>query len=95
MSFPCTARGGLVDEAAAAAALVSGKLGGLGTDVLASEPARADNPLLTAPNTLITPHMAWATLRARQNIVDIMAANISAFLAGKPQNLINQPLHKK
>lgn len=90
-----TARGGLVDEAAAAAALVSGKLGGLGTDVLASEPARADNPLLTAPNTLITPHMAWATLRARQNIVDIMAANISAFLAGKPQNLINQPLHKK
>lgn len=83
-----TARGGLVDEQAAAAALWSGKLGGFGTDVLAVEPPEAGNPLLSAPNTLITPHMAWATRKARQNIVDIMAANISSFLAGKPQNLL-------
>lgn len=86
-----TARGGLVDEKAAADALKSGKLGGLGTDVLAYEPPRPDNPLLTAPNTLITPHMAWATVRARQNIIRIMAANIRAFLAGKPQNALNRP----
>lgn len=84
-----TARGGLVDEAAAAAALKSGQLGGLGTDVLSAEPPDMENPLLTAPNTLITPHMAWATARARQNIINIMAENIRAFLAGRPQNLIN------
>lgn len=83
-----TARGGLVDEEATAKALSSGKLGGLGTDVLGKEPPDAANPLLKAPNTLITPHMAWATKRARQKIIDIMAENISAFLSGKPQNTV-------
>lgn len=84
-----TARGGLVDEQAAAQALACGQLGALGTDVLSVEPPAADNPLLTAPNTLITPHMAWATVNARQNIIDIMADNISAFLQGSPINRVN------
>lgn len=84
-----TARGGLVAEKAVADALVSGKLAGFGADVLSSEPPHPDNPLLEAPNTLLTPHMAWATKRARQKIIDIMAANISAFFAGEPQNTIN------
>lgn len=84
-----TARGGLVDEIAVADALHAGKLGGFGTDVLSSEPPEPGNPILHAPRTLITPHMAWATTRARQNIIDIMAANIRAFFAGKPQNLVN------
>lgn len=83
-----TARGSLVDEQAAARALENGKLAGLGTDVLEVEPPADDNPLLHAPNTLITPHMAWATVRARQKIIDIMAQNIQAFLDGKPQNQI-------
>lgn len=83
-----TARGGLVDERAVASALESGQLGGLGTDVMAIEPPDDSNPLFRTPNTLITPHMAWATLHARQNIVDIMAGNISAWLAGRPVNVI-------
>lgn len=83
-----TARGDLVDENDAAHALRSGQLGALGTDVLSSEPPDASNPLLEAPNTLITPHMAWATPRARQNIINIMAANIEAFLKGDPINTV-------
>ena len=84
-----TSRGPLVDEAAAAAALKSGQLGGLGTDVLSEEPPKADNPLLTAPNTLITPHIAWATTRARQNIIDLTAENIRRWSAGTPVNVVN------
>lgn len=83
-----TARGGLVDEAAAAEALASGHLGGLGTDVLSVEPPTPENPLLKAPNTLITPHIAWATHRSRQNIINIMGENIAAFEAGKPINIV-------
>lgn len=85
-----TARGALVDEKAVAEALRSGKLGGFGADVLCSEPPDKDNPLLSAPNVLLTPHMAWATARARQNIIDIMAKNIKAFLDGKAINRINE-----
>lgn len=84
-----TSRGPLVDEAAVAAALESGQLGGLGTDVLSEEPPRADNPLLSAPNTLITPHIAWATTRARQNIIDLTAENIRRWQAGTPVNVVN------
>lgn len=83
-----TARGALVDEYACAEALISGQLAGLGTDVLSHEPPGADNPLLSAPNTLITPHMAWATKRARQKIVEIMAENIRGFINGNPQNVL-------
>lgn len=84
-----TARGPLVDENACAAALRSGQLGGLGTDVLEQEPPAADNPLFTAPNTLITPHIAWATTRARQNIIDLTAKNIRAWQTGQPINVVN------
>lgn len=83
-----TARGGLVDEEAVASGLCKGKLGGFGADVLDPEPPRLDNLLMQAPNTLITPHIAWATNRARQKIIDIMAANIRAFLAGEAKNLV-------
>ncbi|MEG1609632.1 MAG: D-2-hydroxyacid dehydrogenase [Bilophila sp.] len=83
------ARGALLDEQAVAAALLSGKLGGLGADVLSVEPVRADNPLLTCPNTLLTPHIAWATLAARRNITRIMAENLAAWLAGEPRSVVN------
>ena len=84
-----TARGPLVDEAAAAEALKSGQLRGLGTDVLSKEPPSRDNPLLSAPNTLITPHIAWATVKARQNIIDLTAENIRRWQEGTPVNVVN------
>lgn len=86
-----TARGGLMDARAVADALATGKIAGLGTDVLPAEPPHEDDPLLGAPNALLTPHMAWATLRARQRIVDVMAENIRLFFANCPQNLIAGP----
>ncbi|MDR1777554.1 MAG: D-2-hydroxyacid dehydrogenase [Desulfovibrio sp.] len=84
-----TARGGLVNEAAAAKALKSGKLGALGTDVLSVEPPPASNPLLKAPNTVITPHIAWATNKARQNIITLTAENIHRWKQGTPVNVVN------
>lgn len=85
-----TARGPLINEADAAAALHSGELGGLGADVLSVEPPLPGNPLLKAPNTLITPHIAWATLRARRNMMRIATQNVRAFLAGKPESVVNK-----
>ena len=73
----------------AAIRLHSGKLGGLGVDVLAKEPPAADNPLLHTPNTLITPHMAWATARSRQNIINLTAENILRWQQGTPVNVVN------
>ena len=84
-----TARGPLIDEQACAIALKNGQLGGLGTDVLAIEPPAQDNPLLAAPNTIITPHIAWATTRARQKIIDLTAQNIQQWLNGTPINVVN------
>lgn len=84
-----TARGGLVDERSVAHALETGKLGGFAADVLNSEPPEEGNPLLTAPNTILTPHMAWATTRARKRILQIMAGNIEAFVAGAPVHMVN------
>ena len=84
-----TARGGLLDEAAVAAALRSGKLFAAGVDVVSAEPIRADNPLLTAENCVFTPHIAWATLEARERLMQVVSANIAAFLAGKPQNVVS------
>jgi glycerate dehydrogenase len=81
-----TSRGGLVDEFALAEALRSGQIAGAAVDVVSSEPIRPDNPLLLAPNCLITPHMAWTTLAARRRVMETTAANVAAFLAGKPQN---------
>lgn len=86
-----TARGTLVDERAAADALLSGKLGGFGADVVAVEPMAADNPLLEAKdkNLVITPHIAWATHEARTRLLDTVFANIRAFAEGKPQNVVS------
>ncbi len=83
-----TGRGGLIDEAALAAALNAGQIAGAGLDVLSKEPPPASNPLLTAKNCLITPHIAWATRAARQRLMDIAVANVRAFLDGRPQNVV-------
>jgi len=84
-----TARGGLVDERALAEALSAGRLAGAAVDVVSEEPIRADNPLLGARHCLITPHIAWATLAARQRLMTATARNIEAFLAGQPINVVN------
>ncbi len=79
-----TARGGLIDSAALAAALKAKRLAGAGLDVLAREPPPADDPLLdpTIPNLLVTPHVAWAAREARQRCIDEIAANIQDFCNG-------------
>lgn len=87
-----TGRGGLVDEAALARALKGGRLAGAGMDVLSTEPPAPSNPLLSAPNCVITPHCAWATRAARRRLLDITVANIRAFLSGRPINVVNGPL---
>jgi glycerate dehydrogenase len=83
------ARGPLVDEAALAAALNAGALAGAALDVVADEPIRADNPLLSARNCLLTPHIAWATLEARRRLMHEAAENLRAFLAGAARNRVN------
>ena len=84
-----TSRGGLLDEAAVAEALASGQLGGAAVDVVSSEPISPENPLLTAPNCIITPHIAWAGEEPRARLIEIAKGNIQAFLAGSPRNLVN------
>ncbi len=84
-----TGRGALINEADLAAALASGHLGGAGLDVLSLEPPRADHPLLSAPNCLITPHVAWATRAARQRLIAVSARNVAALLAGRPIHVVN------
>lgn len=83
-----TGRGPLVDENAVAEALENGQLGGYGADVMVEEPPRADNPLFTAPNAYITPHIAWASTSARKRLVSIAVANLKAFADGSPVNVI-------
>lgn len=87
--FINTSRGTVVNENALADALNSGKLGGAGLDVLSCEPPKADNPLLSAKNCFITPHIAWAAFETRQRLVGIFKENIAAFIKGKPQNVVN------
>ena len=84
-----TSRGPLVDELALAEALNSGRIAGAALDVLSVEPPPVDNPLLTAENCVITPHLAWATRAARARLMQIAVENIRAFLQGKPQNVVN------
>jgi glycerate dehydrogenase len=83
------ARGGLVNEADLAEALRSGQLAGAGLDVIAHEPMLADNPLLGAPNCIFTPHIAWASLAARKRLMSMVTANVEAYLAGAPINVVN------
>ena len=85
-----TSRGGLVDEPALAQALDSGRIAGAAVDVLSTEPPPADNPLLQAKNCIVTPHFAWATRAARMRLLKIAVENVRSFLAGKPQNVVNQ-----
>ena len=84
------ARGQLIVEQDVADALNSGKLAAAGLDVVYTEPIRPDNPLLTAKNCIITPHISWAPKESRQRIMDVTAENIRAFLAGTPQNVVNR-----
>jgi glycerate dehydrogenase len=84
-----TGRGPLVDEQALADALNVGTIAGAGLDVLSSEPPVTDNPLLTAKNCVITPHIAWASLQARRRLLAIAAENLSAYLNGDAQNRVN------
>lgn len=84
-----TARGPLIDEVAVADALKRGKLRGAAVDVVSAEPIPGDSPLLSAPNCIITPHMAWAPVEARQRILDCVMANIEGFLNSAPVNVVN------
>ena len=82
-------RGQLIVEEDLAAALTSGKVGYAAVDVASIEPIAAENPLLTAPNCIITPHISWATKEARERIMQMTADNVRAFMDGKPTNVVN------
>ncbi len=84
-----TARGPLVNETDVASALCNGKLRGFAADVVSQEPICPDNPLLHAPNCILTPHMAWAPTESRQRILDCTVRSIRSYLDGKPINIVN------
>jgi len=84
-----TSRGGVVDSAALADALNHGRIAGAGIDVLSTEPMPADEPLYTARNCVITPHVAWAAIESRRRCVSIVAENLKAWMEGNPQNIVN------
>lgn len=83
-----TGRGPLINEKDVAEALESGKIGAFCADVLSQEPPSADNPLLSAPNTYITPHIAWATKEARTRLMNIAVSNLRSFFSGNPVNTV-------
>ena len=84
-----TSRGPIIVEQDLADALNNGVIAGAGIDVLSTEPPAADNPLFTAKNCLITPHIAWATLEARKRLMAMTVDNLTAFLKGSPINVVN------
>lgn len=84
-----TSRGPVIDETAVANALRNGKLRGCAVDVVSEEPILQSNPLLKAPNCIITPHMAWAPMETRQRILDVTMRNIRSFLSGGSENVVN------
>ena len=83
-----TARGPLVNEKAVADALSAGKLAGMASDVCTVEPVAASNPLLSAPNCILTPHIAWAAKESRERLMKIAGENLIAYLEGHPQNVV-------
>jgi len=83
-----TGRGPLIDEQDLANALNNGEIAGAGLDVLSTEPPKAENPLPKAKNCYITPHIAWATLEARNRLMKIAADNLKSFIEGNPQNVV-------
>lgn len=85
-----TGRGPLVNEADVAEALQEGRLGAYGADVMCSEPPAADNPLFAQPNAYITPHIAWATVEARERLMAIAVNNLKAFVSGNPVNVVGK-----
>lgn len=84
-----TSRGPLLNEQDVADALNSGKLRGAAVDVVCQEPIVGTNPLLSAKNCIITPHMAWAPVESRQRLMDCVVSNVQGFFNGKPQNVVN------
>lgn len=86
------ARGGIVNEAALAGALLRGELGGAGVDVLSQEPPTHGNPLLELdlPNLILTPHMAYASVQSLETLAEQLIGNLEAYMAGQPRHLINQ-----
>ena len=83
-------RGPLIVEQDLADALISRKVYAAGLDVVSTEPIRGNNPLLNAPNCIITPHISWAPKESRQRLMDIAVHNLKAFLDGSPVNVVNQ-----
>jgi len=83
-------RGGLINEKDLAEALKSGKVYAAGLDVVESEPIGKENPLLTAPNCIITPHISWAAKESRKRLLNIAVENVAAFIAGKAINIVNK-----
>ncbi len=84
-----TGRGALVDDQAMAEALNTNKIAAFGADVLTTEPAKEDNPLLKTKNCYLTPHIAWATRDARLRLINICTENVRAYLDGEPVNQVN------
>lgn len=82
-------RGQLINEQDLANALNSGKVAAAGLDVVSTEPIKSDNPLLTAKNCLITPHISWAPKESRKRLMDIAVSNLREFLNGTPKNIVN------
>ncbi|MBQ2600856.1 MAG: D-2-hydroxyacid dehydrogenase [Treponema sp.] len=84
-----TARGPLVNESDVRAALENGTISGYACDVVSEEPMKNDNPLLGAPNCLITPHIAWAATETRQRLLDAVVDNLKSYLGGNPKNVVS------
>lgn len=84
-----TSRGPVIDEKSVAEAIKSGKIKGFACDVLSNEPMASDNPLFGLPNTIITPHIAWAPKETRERLLDVADKNINSFIKGRPVNKVN------